>query len=69
MHAQIEAMFYGEFLALKNVNLDVHKNAITAFIGPSGCRTGELVEYDRTETIFNHPKQEVTRRYVQGRFG
>jgi phosphate transport system ATP-binding protein len=34
-----------------------------------GSRTGELVEYDRTETIFNHPQQEVTRRYVQGRFG
>jgi phosphate transport system ATP-binding protein len=35
----------------------------------AGSRTGELVEYDRTETIFNHPQQEMTQRYVQGRFG
>lgn len=30
-------LFYGEKHALKNVNLDIKKNAITAFIGPSGC--------------------------------
>lgn len=30
-------LFYGEKHALKNINLDIKKNAITAFIGPSGC--------------------------------
>lgn len=30
-------LFYGEKHALKSVNLDIKKNAITAFIGPSGC--------------------------------
>jgi phosphate transport system ATP-binding protein len=34
-----------------------------------GSRTGELVEYNPTSTIFNHPQQELTRQYVQGRFG
>lgn len=30
-------LYYGNFHALKDVNLDIHKNEITAFIGPSGC--------------------------------
>ncbi len=30
-------IYYGDFLAVRDVNLDVPKNAITAFIGPSGC--------------------------------
>jgi phosphate transport system ATP-binding protein len=34
-----------------------------------GSRTGELVEYNDTDVIFNHPQQEMTRQYVQGRFG
>lgn len=30
---------------------------------------GELIEYDKTETIFKNPKKELTSNYVQGRFG
>ena len=30
-------LFYGDFQALKNVNMEIAKNEITAFIGPSGC--------------------------------
>ena len=30
-------LFYGEFQALKNVNMEIEKNNVTAFIGPSGC--------------------------------
>jgi phosphate transport system ATP-binding protein len=30
-------LFYGEFQALKNINMEIEENAITAFIGPSGC--------------------------------
>ncbi|MDY4792900.1 MAG: ATP-binding cassette domain-containing protein, partial [Pararoseburia sp.] len=30
-------LYYGENHALKNVNMDIRENAITAFIGPSGC--------------------------------
>ena len=30
-------MFYGDFQALKNVNMNIKENEITAFIGPSGC--------------------------------
>lgn len=30
-------LYYGDFHALKNINLDIESNKITAFIGPSGC--------------------------------
>ncbi|MEE1247808.1 MAG: phosphate ABC transporter ATP-binding protein PstB [Lachnospiraceae bacterium] len=30
-------LYYDNFHALKDINLDIHKNEITAFIGPSGC--------------------------------
>ncbi len=29
--------YYGEFQALKNIDMDVKKNKVTALIGPSGC--------------------------------
>jgi phosphate transport system ATP-binding protein len=31
------AVYYGSFRAVREVNLDVRPNEITAFIGPSGC--------------------------------
>jgi phosphate transport system ATP-binding protein len=34
-----------------------------------GNRQGYLVEYDRTEAIFQNPKEEATMDYVSGRFG
>ena len=30
-------LHYGEFQALKNINMEIKENEITAFIGPSGC--------------------------------
>ena len=30
-------VFYGDFQALKNINMKFKKNAVTALIGPSGC--------------------------------
>ena len=35
----------------------------------SDTRTGVLVEYDRTETIFQNPRDERTQAYVTGRMG
>jgi len=35
----------------------------------TGQRTGTVVEYDRTETIFTNPSDERTEAYVTGRFG
>lgn len=30
-------LFYGDFQALKHINMDIKEHQITAFIGPSGC--------------------------------
>ena len=30
-------LYYGNTQALKNVNIDIEKNSVTALIGPSGC--------------------------------
>lgn len=30
-------LFYENFQALKNINIEIPKNSVTAFIGPSGC--------------------------------
>ena len=35
--------YYGEFLALKNINFEMEKNKVTAFIGPSGCGKSTLL--------------------------
>jgi phosphate transport system ATP-binding protein len=36
-------LFYGHFQALKNINLSVPENMITAIIGPSGCGKSTLL--------------------------
>ena len=35
--------FYGAFKALKNINLSLEQNRVTAFIGPSGCGKSTLL--------------------------
>jgi phosphate transport system ATP-binding protein len=37
-------LYYGEFQALKNINMNVKENEITAFIGPSGCGKSTLLK-------------------------
>ena len=37
-------LYYGNFQALKNINLDVKEKEITAFIGPSGCGKSTLLK-------------------------
>ena len=31
------SLYYGDFKALKNINMEIQENEITAFSGPSGC--------------------------------
>jgi len=38
-------------------------------LGDAGQRTGTIVEYDQTETIFTNPRDPRTEDYVTGRFG
>ena len=35
--------YYGKYHALKNINLDIYKTQVTAFIGPSGCGKSTLL--------------------------
>ncbi|TNG93965.1 phosphate ABC transporter ATP-binding protein PstB [Pasteurellaceae bacterium USgator11] len=35
--------YYSDFHALKNINLDIEANKVTAFIGPSGCGKSTLL--------------------------
>lgn len=37
-------LYYNKFQALKNVNLNMQENKITAFIGPSGCGKSTLLK-------------------------
>lgn len=37
-------LYYGNNHALKNINLDIYENQITAFIGPSGCGKSTYLE-------------------------
>lgn len=37
-------LYYGAFQALKNVNISIPENKITAFIGPSGCGKSTLLK-------------------------
>jgi phosphate transport system ATP-binding protein len=41
----------------------------TVDVTEEGQRTGTVVEFDRTETIFTNPTDERTEAYVTGRFG
>ena len=37
-------LWYNDFKALKNINLGMQENSITAFIGPSGCGKSTLLK-------------------------
>jgi phosphate transport system ATP-binding protein len=41
----------------------------TVEVGDDGARTGTIVEYAQTETLFTNPSDERTEAYVTGRFG
>ncbi|RKY46309.1 MAG: phosphate ABC transporter ATP-binding protein, partial [Candidatus Neomarinimicrobiota bacterium] len=34
---------YGKKWVLKNINMEVHKNKVTAIMGPSGCGKSTLI--------------------------
>ena len=36
-------LYYGENHVLKNINLNLEENKVTAFIGPSGCGKSTLL--------------------------
>jgi phosphate transport system ATP-binding protein len=51
--------YYGKFHALKNINLEIYKRPVTAFIGPSGCGKSTLLRVmNRMYDLY--PEQRAT---------
>jgi phosphate transport system ATP-binding protein len=51
--------YYGKYLALKNISLDIATNQVTAFIGPSGCGKSTLLRtFNRMYDLY--PGQKAT---------
>ncbi|MFZ2301770.1 MAG: phosphate ABC transporter ATP-binding protein PstB [Gallionella sp.] len=50
--------YYGDFCALKNINLSIAEKMVTAFIGPSGCGKSTLLRtFNRMYQLY--PKQKA----------
>lgn len=52
---------YGSFLAVRDVNLQIHRNEITALIGPSGCGKSTILR------CFNRMNDLIPTAKVSGR--
>jgi phosphate transport system ATP-binding protein len=51
--------YYGRFHALKNIDLDIYKHRVTAFIGPSGCGKSTLLRaFNRMYQLYPEQRAE-----------
>jgi len=55
------SVFYGNFKAVRDVNLNIYKNKITAFIGPSGCGKSTVLR------CFNRLNDLIPGTHIEGR--
>jgi ABC-type cobalamin/Fe3+-siderophores transport system ATPase subunit len=77
MDCQLQKVFYGDFLAVRDSTLPLEKNKITGFIGPSGCgkstvlrslnRMNDLIPVFRFEGKVTYHGQDIYDK--QGRSG
>ena len=52
-------LFYGEKHVLKDIDIDIYENKVTAFIGPSGCGKSALLRcFDRMNDLIDNCKIE-----------
>ena len=50
-------LFYGNFQALKNINIEIKEHEVTAFIGPSGCgKSTFLKTFNRMNDLIENCK-------------
>jgi phosphate transport system ATP-binding protein len=57
--------YYGNFHALKNINLEIPDKRVTAFIGPSGCGKSTLLRtFNRMFELY--PEQRATGEVAMG---
>ena len=67
-------LWYGEHQALKNINIEIINNSITAFIGPSGCgkstflktlnRMNDLISGVKITGIIKYNERDIFSREV-----
>lgn len=67
-------LWYGDFKALKKINMDIKKGKVTAFIGPSGCgksttlkcfnRMNDLVDSCRIEGLIEIEGADIYKKDV-----
>lgn len=51
--------YYGDFQALKDINIEIHENKITALIGPSGCGKSTFIKtIDRMYDLIEDTKAD-----------
>ena len=59
MSAQSLSFYYGASRALKNINLDIRENRVTALIGPSGCGKSTLLRvFNRIYAVYAKQRAE-----------
>ncbi len=61
LQAEQLSVFYGSFKAVRDVNLDIGKNKITALIGPSGCGKSTVLR------CFNRLNDLIPGARIEGR--
>jgi phosphate transport system ATP-binding protein len=53
------SVYYGQFRAVRDVNLDIRQHEITAFIGPSGCGKSTVLRcFDRMNDLIESARVE-----------
>lgn len=67
-------LYYGDFQALKKINMEIKENEITAFIGPSGCgksttlkcfnRMNDLIDDCRIEGLIEIDGKDINKKDV-----
>lgn len=55
-------LWYGDFQALKNINIEIAEKEVTAFIGPSGCGKSTFIK------IFNRMNDLVAGCKIRGEY-
>ena len=54
-------IYYGDFLAVENVNISIPARSVTAFIGPSGCGKSTFLR------SLNRMHEEIKGAHVDGK--
>jgi phosphate transport system ATP-binding protein len=60
MHSKNLSVYYGNFQALKNIDMEIYKNQVTALIGPSGCGKSTYLR------VFNRMNDIIPNARVEG---